>query len=554
MAAPTEAPPQDVGSGRSGTGRLRALWTDGRSRLRIGGGLASVAIALLLFSRVGIDGFLYRDEAIYAYGGQQMTHGVAPYVSIFDPKGPLATFLCGAAAAFAHAVGVDDLTTMRLAFFAVSVLTALAVYLLVLQLWGSVLGALTAAVVFGSFRGFAQDALRGPDAHSAGPLFAVLSMWLALRRQWFWAAFAASLASLVKQTYGFYTLVVILAAVLYSPSRRRQALAHSVAGALTPPALTVLYFAAKGALGKFWESAVVFPIVGLHRAHQQTIGGNVRVIARILWRQYNGGFIFYAGMVLLVAVALVAVARARSNWRAALLDPRMVVVGLTLVAQAAYLLLDVLSYDDLYQLLPYAAAGFGAVVALATRRLTAAAALAALTAGTVAALAALIVLSCLWFVRAPDNNHKLPAQRAMGCAINRIVLPGTRLYSLGDPVPLVLTRRRNPSRFIYLDSGVTEWKIDRTPDGFAGWVRQVQRSRASVVILQGWNGKRAIHMARALHRRKYKRGYVGLWRVYLTRAAYRRLPATGIAVTRTPTGWPRTQGGRRFTQQNCGAG
>jgi hypothetical protein len=52
--------------------------------------LLALVIAVALFSRFSIDAELRRDEAIYAYGGQQLAQGVRPYVRILDPKTPLA--------------------------------------------------------------------------------------------------------------------------------------------------------------------------------------------------------------------------------------------------------------------------------------------------------------------------------------------------------------------------------------------------------------------------------------------------------------------------------
>src|SRR3978361_1727049 len=111
------------------------------------GGLVSVAVAVALFTRFDIDGALSRDEGIYAYGGQQLAHGVPPYASIFDPKAPLATMIAGVAAWLARLLGRSDVAAIRGAFFLCAVLTVLAVYLLAVRLFGSVLGGLTAAVV-----------------------------------------------------------------------------------------------------------------------------------------------------------------------------------------------------------------------------------------------------------------------------------------------------------------------------------------------------------------------------------------------------------------------
>ena len=146
------------------------------------GALLALLIAACLFLQFSIDDVLKRDEAIYAYGGQQLAEGVAPYASIFDPKTPLATIIAGVATIGGRAVGAHDgagdVHAMRIVFLVFALLTVLAVYLLGLRLWGSVLAALTGAVVFSSFRGFALDALGGPNAKTPGIFFGVLSMAL----------------------------------------------------------------------------------------------------------------------------------------------------------------------------------------------------------------------------------------------------------------------------------------------------------------------------------------------------------------------------------------
>src|SRR5215212_3846214 len=116
------------------------------------GAVLSLLLAAALFSRYGIDGALARDEAVYAYGGQQLVHGVPFYASIFDQKTPGAAFL----AALGDALG--GFNGICIAFFGCACLTVVAVYFLALDLWGSVLAAVVAAVAFASFRGFAADA------------------------------------------------------------------------------------------------------------------------------------------------------------------------------------------------------------------------------------------------------------------------------------------------------------------------------------------------------------------------------------------------------------
>src|SRR4051794_1968403 len=112
MAQETLDPPETQargGSPRSAPDRDRLLtW---------GGALVAFVIGAALFSRFGIDGNLWRDESIYAYGGQQLADGVAPYASIFDPKTPLGTMLAAAGVVVADVFGGDQIYAMRVEFF-----------------------------------------------------------------------------------------------------------------------------------------------------------------------------------------------------------------------------------------------------------------------------------------------------------------------------------------------------------------------------------------------------------------------------------------------------
>src|SRR4051795_12096722 len=174
----------------------------------VGGAVLAGLIALALFLQFSIDDVLKRDEAIYAYGGQQLVEGVAPYASVFDPKTPLGTGFAAvgvvAARAAGAADGAGDVHGMRILFLVFAVLAVLAVYALGLWLWDSALAALAGAVVFCSFHGFALDAIGGPNAKTPAIFLAVLAMALLVRRWWFWGALAGSLAFLVWQPLGGY--------------------------------------------------------------------------------------------------------------------------------------------------------------------------------------------------------------------------------------------------------------------------------------------------------------------------------------------------------------
>lgn len=520
----------------------------------LAGAVVSLAVAVALFSRFGINGSLSRDESIYAYGGQQLSHGVAPYLGIFDPKGPMATWIAGLASVAAHAVGRNDIYAVRLAYFVCACLTVLAVYLLGARLWRSTVAGVVGAVVFASFRGFAADALSGPDAKTPGVLLAVLSMWFLLRRQWFWGAAAASLAFLVWQPLALYALVAVGVAVLASDSRgRRKALVGAVAGAAAPLLLTALYFVAAGAFAEFVDATVTFPFRGVVRGHQ-TLGARLGVIVNVVHRDYRlSGLLFWAGSVALVVLAVAHVVRGRRHPLAALRHPLVCVVLVTGLLQAAYAASDFQGYPDLYPLLPYAALGLGGIVAVL---LHAGRGVAGRLLVTVPALVALVVLTVFsWTAFTDDVLHDdgLATQRANACAVERLLGPTGSLYALGDPTPLVMTHRRNPDRFVYLGSGVDRWKVTHLEGGFDAWTAQVRRADPTVIVLRGWTRSSPFHPAMEawLHDAGFRAAYVGTWKVYLPPKTREEARSRGVRLTARHTDRPRGVRGHPIRAFDC---
>jgi len=449
-----------------------------RDRLLIGAGAAlSLAVAVALFSRYGIDGTLSRDEAIYAYGGLQLDHGVPMYASIFDPKTPGAAYVAGLGAALG---GLDGI---RIAFFVCACLTVVAVFLLAVELWGSVLAGLIAAVAFASFRGFAMDALSGPDAKTPGILMAVVSMLLMARRRWFWAALCGSLAFLVWQPLAIFPVVAVVA------SRRWRA----VAGAALPLAVTVVYFWATGALGDFVQAAFAFPVAGLHRGSTSLVH-RLGHIAAIVREHYHGAVIqFWAGLALIAVLAA---------WK------RKWVVLAPLVVIVAFSIHDFQGYPDVYPLLPFAALGLGGAAALVLRARV-------LRTAAVVVVALMTLAAWTQFSTDPAAGDPLVAQRAAAADLQHLLRPGDAIYALGDPAPLVLTGRTNPSRFIYLGSGVSLWDFAHTPGGFAGWKAQLRAARPAIIVVHGWKGPYERRVTTWLKRIGYQPSWDGCWKVFL---------------------------------------
>src|SRR4051794_41218247 len=81
------------------------------------GAVLALAVAVALFTRFSFDDTMRRDEAIYAYGGQQLAAGVPLYRGVFDPKTPGAQALAGAAAPLAAGGGLPGVPSDPAAVF-----------------------------------------------------------------------------------------------------------------------------------------------------------------------------------------------------------------------------------------------------------------------------------------------------------------------------------------------------------------------------------------------------------------------------------------------------
>jgi 4-amino-4-deoxy-L-arabinose transferase-like glycosyltransferase len=470
----------------------------------LAGAAVALVVAVALFSQFNLHSGLRRDEAIYAYGGQQLVDGVPFYTSIFDAKPPVAATIAGAGVAIGRTLGVTDLSGARLAFFVFACLSVLAVYLLGAWLFTSSLSGLVAAAAFVSFEGFAADALTGPNAKTPGVFFAVLTMALLVRRSFLAAGVAGALAFLVWQPLGLYLVVALVAALLMptgDPWWRPAA--RVLAGAAFPFAVTAAYYWLEGALDDLVDGVFVYPFTDLDRGGQ-TFGERLGQIADVV-AAYYPEVLFYGGVTLLLVAAAVRFARGRKDVTSLVrCDPLINVVLLSFLLVVAVSIADFQGYPDLYPALSYAAIGVAAGFDLLRRRLDATGARFARVVAkgvAVVVVAALVISSGVTYTRSPSGDQ-LRHQLRNAESVQGLLDDGEMPYVYGDPTPLVLTGLRSQSPYIYLAAGVDNWVIDHTPGGLAGWQAQIAADDPPMIILSGgWKGEVAEAMERWLETR-----------------------------------------------------
>lgn len=516
------------------------------------GAVGVLAVAAVLFTRFSLYAKMIRDSSIYIYGGQQMIHGLPPYASEMDPKGPISSILAGFGVAVAKLFGRSDVLVVRAEFCAIAVLGVLGVYLLVLGLWHSVTAAVLAAVVFASFKNFAFNAMTATDGHMPGIVFLIFAMWLTARRNWYLAGFAAALAFLTWQPLVVYPLVTLVCALAWSPGRRMRTAARSLAGMATPFGVLLIYYAAEGYVKNLFLGLFVYPLTGVQRP-PTTVGHRLHGFVTGIANLYEkAAILFWVGLALMVLEAVWTVIRARTQWRSALLSPIVLLVLLSFVLDSAYVLYDYIGYPHTWPILPYASVGIGAGVAGLLHRLPRLQFRRVATAVLLVAAAALAVTCGVVYSRPLPSDGQLRSQQAGACALKRSLVPGTPLWVIDDPVPLVLLHRRNPDNFPYVGGGLDIWKVDRLRGGFAGWTRQIQSSRASIVIVDAWlQGEYKWPITHWLVTHGYRRGFIGPWQVFVTWQARRHMRGRGIAFSHRRQVWPQKRDGDIFTVTHC---
>jgi hypothetical protein len=73
---------------------------------------------------------------------------------------------------------------------------------------------------------------------------------------------------------------------------------------------------------------------------------------------------------------------------------------------------------------------------------------------------------------------------------------------------LVLTHRRNPSRYIYLGSGVLRWMLRRTPGGYNGWLARIRAADPGVIVIHTFLPTKRKDFAFLNH---LQQGYIPRW-------------------------------------------
>jgi hypothetical protein len=470
-----------------------------------------LVLSTLAYRQYGFAGPLMRDDAIHLYSGQQMAHGIPPYLSIWDHKGPLAPMIAGIGAWAAPWLGIEDILAVRLTFFAISLLTVVGVYFMASDLLDSRAIGLVAAFTFLNFWGFGRHAGSGPRAKTAMLLFQVLALWGTGRKTWFWAGLCGSLAFLTWQPTGIYPAAAFALALLQSPKKVRISNAlRALAGIAVPILAVSAYFVAYGALYEFVEGTILFNLIHLDRG-AWSVRGNVQRIARAVYGGYRTMFVpIWLGLGMMPTLLIWRLSRVRYRIGRWLADDRFCALLLTAPLPLAWSLVDFQGYPDFYVFLPYVAVGLAWALAPAYRSL-------GKTGRVGQAIALAIVCAILAcsaaYTYCQTASEDLALQRAWAAeAVARY--GGERVVSIGVPEALVLLHRTNPNPYLFIVNGIDNRIEANAPGGFEGWLEQLAAVDPDVVFYGPTRGRFAPRLKKWLESR-FHRVTVGKWTLYV---------------------------------------
>jgi hypothetical protein len=449
--------------------------------------LLVLVLAVFVYGMYGFGGVLLRDYSIYLYSGQRMAEGVPPYVSIFDHKGPLSPMIAGLGVMLSKLLDGDDIYTVRAVFFATGCLTVVAVYLLGKSVFRSQVAGFFAALTFLGFYAYGYPAASGPEPKTPMVLFQTLSLLLASQKRWFWAGCFGSLAFLVWQPMGVFSMMVFVLAVTRPKGERRDAVLRALGGIATPLLIIGGYFYYYGALGELLDGVVLFNALYLTRGDYTTAPLTSRVLwdptlsqtlldPSLLWESVNDIVLPYITMSAPIVIGLAMIIRLY------FLKPyqyRFAPILLSLLAPPLWALVDFQLSDDFFVYLPYAAIGFGAFAASLIQRIK--------TPWLVGILLGMLLLgiaiaNTFEEVNAPAANKllatniSLSEQREGASHIEERFGKDIRIASINSPQVLALLHRENPNPYLFITAGIDRYIDTKEPGGFEGWLRGLETS------------------------------------------------------------------------------
>lgn len=429
--------------------------------------LLSVAVAWFYVQVVGTGGWLTAHNAIYHYSGLRLLDGVPPYVSMFDMKTPLATFVSAGAIALGRLLGLSGLEATRVVFAVLAASGSVPIYLAARQLFDSDLAGLFGVLSLMTVTPWLWDISAGPRPKVLAGALVAWAVWSTIDRRWFIGALLFGFAGLCWQP-AILGIGGLLAGAISDRENRWWNLGEVAAGAVTPFLAASVYFLAADAFSVFLDGALRVHLNYVSsRAVMNPLAGLTLLTVYLQDTRLWVGVV--AGLMVFNAAAMFA--GTLDKWR----PSRIAVVtacGLYLV----WSLVDIQSPADMYVLLPFAAVGLGGLTAILVTYCE--------EQWSVASRVAVPVIAALFMLSAGVSGFRVNIQTGQDTPTSLESQKGTVAEILaitgGDPATVIgateilsLTGWSSPTRHVVINSGVDRYIDDHHRGGFRAWMADV---------------------------------------------------------------------------------
>ena len=324
----------------------RQVW-----RAKLYGSCVVVVFSAIVFSLYGLDLPLNRDNAIYLYSAQKLLDGVPPYISIFDIKTPLTSFVTAGLLLPSHSIFDEPLHGVRLGNMAIVTATALLTYRLAAKVFGGKGTALFAPLAMLGFQGYIVMAAMGARPKVLLIFFMLLVLIFLWDRRWFAAGLASALCAFTWQVSGVVLVAALVFAFIAGERYRPRAPIRLLGGFFSVTAALSAYFVYMGAFQEFLDGSLL--------AHLYVERTEAQNELRNIVHSIETGFPFASSLIVLGLLCFVPYLACKvwKEWvkqRSA--GPELAYL-LMLVMFSAWSLFDFQSYPDFFVFLPFAALG-----------------------------------------------------------------------------------------------------------------------------------------------------------------------------------------------------
>ena len=481
--------------------------------------LISISLLLLaafFYSIQGFSGILIRDNAILYYSGREMANDIPPYVNSFIVKGPLSSVFVSAGINLSSILNIDEIITVRIVFFLISIFTVVALYKLGHSVFNSKRAGIWSALSLIAYQIFAWHAAAGPRAKTPLVLFEVLCLYFLTRKKWFLCGLFGALAALVWQPAAVFFLTAIIVSLFHSFAKKDKfkSFLLLISGLIIPYLLIIIYFAAHNALPSFIDGYILF-----HLKNKARLTAGVFRLGRILLSLHTGypqmRIPILTGMLFLLYQFIKTLFENRFDLKRTITHP-LFSIHLTFILCTAWSLYDYQGPVDFFLLLPYSALGFAKlldiIVNSAPRQ-------------TKVLLTALfsIFLLLLASISAINNSCKntiktLQEQKTFAHNLTGSLLSCDNILSIDFAEILVLANRKNCQPYNFVDSGVFQRIAYWNNGGVNGWIEGIKQSSPDLVLLNAHYAKNHFYIKRIcnwienISDKKYIKQQLQTWR------------------------------------------